>query len=100
MKYELINTAEPGYIVPPWAPGYDRLNYYNPAPHARELLIKNISNGGLSRYVEYDDHSESTEIHTRVHTIFNTLESAQEMQNLVRTFPTLISTEIVERPDL
>ena len=99
MKYEIVVTAPKHQIAPDWKPGMDRLEHFSPYGRIRETHEMLIESGEFSRYVEHDDRLEQFDNHQICHTIFNTLNAAQMVYNMLVTAPE-ITVEIVERPDL
>jgi hypothetical protein len=100
MKYELFTTLTTGFQLPPWAPGFDRLTYFSPYPHRREMTEQDIANGSMSRYVEDGDHVVYGEEFDEIHTIYITLAAAERDRDYNVDLPMVISAVIIERPDL
>jgi len=103
MKYQTVTTCYLNTPLPNWTLGMDRLEWFSPFSLLRESMEDNIANGGLSRFVVDDDHLEITDTRKILYTIFNTIESAQSMVDIVllNGIPEWVETVIIqERPDL
>lgn len=105
MKYEVKTHSKPGSTGPDWqalkASNAPRITHQSPYLPFREKLRDMVDRGHLSVNVQHDDRSYNLDDGSlMIHTVFETREGAETYCQFLNDNPYIISSEIVERPDL
>lgn len=105
MKYEVKIHSKPGSVGPDWetlkAQNSPRITWESPYLPFRQQLKTSIQEGHLSDFVQHDDRSYTLDDGSLiVHTIFETRQGAENYQQFLDGNPYILSTELIERPEL
>ena len=105
MKWETHTIAAVGSTRPPYeqmrAEGKVKSDYEHMFPDLRTQFILSIDNGWLDDAINPDDRTyRDDEGREHIHTIWNLESAAQQWAALVSLRPEILSSTVIERPDL